>query len=103
MKKVFSKAAKQASKELAREMSSQLKRNAVNDGWKPEVAVGLGVSYANGEFQTEHAPEHGTMMFDLEYGTENTLAKGTIRKMHASRDELADRFATLFERAVFKK
>lgn len=102
MTKELRKAYEEASKELAREMSRQLKSNALADGWTPEVASGLKVSYEEGVFETSHNPEHSTMVFDLEYGSEASSPKGTIRKMSANKKELLDRFATLFERKAFK-
>ena len=100
-KPLFDAALKQAKRQLARDASRQLKRNAANDGWG-EVGAGLSVSYSNNLFEVKHDPEHSTQMFDLEYGTETTSPKGTIRKMYASTDELADRFAVLFDKAVKK-
>lgn len=102
MKKTFSTAYKTASKELAREMSRQLTHHAINDGWDREVAAGLSVNYDHGSFSTSHNPKHSAQVFDLEYGTETSAPKGTIRKMHASKGELADRFAKLIERSVKK-
>ena len=102
MKKIFSTAYKKASAELAREMSRQLKRNAYSDGWNPEVAAGLTVSYDNGAFSTSHNPAHSTTVFDMEYGTEQAKGKGTIRNMHNSTDEHVDRFAALYEKWVMK-
>lgn len=103
MTKDLKKAYEEASRELAREMSRQLKGNALKDGWDSQVAMGLNVSYDSGVFETSHNPAHSTEVFDLEYGTESQSGKATIRRMYSSKEDLLNRFAVLFERAVFKK
>jgi hypothetical protein len=102
VKKIFSEAFEKASKKLASEMSSQLTQNAQGDGWPSSVAQGLTVQYDQGTFNMGHAPEHSTMVFDLEYGTETNAPKGTLRKMHNSTKELTNRFATLYEKYLVK-
>ena len=102
MQKTFSKAFKKASEQLAREMDSQLKKNAVSDGWPQDVAHGLSVALDNGSFSTSHNPAHATVVFDMEYGGETASPKGTIRKMHNSTDELTARFASIYEKWLVK-
>lgn len=102
MKKIFSEAFEKASKRVAADMSKQLTRNAVRDGWHPDVAAGLTVSYSDGTFSSSHAPEHSTAVFDMEYGTETTAPKATIRKMQNSTKEISDRFSVLYEKILVK-
>lgn len=102
MKKIFSQAFKKAAEQTAKDMSAQVKRNAVRDGWPMNVAATVDVKFNSGNFEMTHAPEHNTAVFDLEYGTENNKGKHTLHKMYNSTDETKNRFAVHYVEDLFK-
>lgn len=99
MKKIFSQAFKEASELLAKEMDRQITRAARQDGWSRSAAKSLGVSYGEGGFNVNIAPGMETMAFDLEYGTETTSPKGTIRKFGKGANH-KDRFAVIYTKRL---
>lgn len=98
MQKIFSKAAEKAKRELSKAMDRQLKKNALKDGWDPEVAMGLTVSYDNGVFSTSHEPAHSDQVFTMEYGMPTSSPKATIRKLQSDSESALDAYAKLFEK-----
>lgn len=99
MKKIFSEAFAKASEQLAEEMDRQLKDAAYKDGWPIDVVEGLSV---DSSFKFSHSAEHSTVVFDMEFGNENSSPKGTVRKFGNDVKSLTGRFAHLYEKWVVK-
>jgi hypothetical protein len=98
----FKRLYKRALKELSKELTGQLQKHALQDGWDPKVAAGLTVSFNGTSLNAAHENQYGTMMFDLEFGTETTPPKATIRKMGNNTDDMRDKFAVICERLLSK-
>lgn len=101
--KAFTKAYKLAAKQLAHEMSQKLRENAAQDGWHPEVASGLTVKYGDEGFDIQNNLEHNTVVFDLEYGTQNKQGTATLHRFQNQTKEPLDRFAKLYKAALSKE
>lgn len=101
MKKIFSEAINKAGEKAAEELSEQLSQNAISDGWPKGAANSLTVKFNSGQFEMSHAPEHGTVVFDMEFGTETSKGTATIRKTLSSEKETANLFAGIYLQELF--
>jgi hypothetical protein len=100
---LFSKAYTEALDELTRRLGGQLKHRARNDGWPSLVANSLNVKFDEGKIIASlSSEEHSATAFDLEYGTESTIGKATVRKMANSKEEQLNLFAQIFKEKVTK-
>jgi hypothetical protein len=96
VKKIFSSAVERAGEKAAEELSEQLSNNAISAGWPADAANSLTVKFNGGNFEMFRSPEHSTVVFDMEFGTESRKGTATIRKTLSSTKETADRFASLY-------
>ena len=76
MKKYIA-AIEHAASQTARVMGAQLRQSAINDGWHPEAASSLNVSYEDGKFVAKSASDNA---FVHEYGKEGVPPKASVRK-----------------------
>ena len=77
---VVVKALKNTLHQMAVHMTDQVQQRALSEGWDPEVASSLTVNYQHKKFIMSVADEHKNRAFDIEFGTQNTAPKGTLRR-----------------------
>jgi len=100
--KAFTNAYTQASRQLARELERKLRSSAAQEGWG-QVAGGLTVGYGENGMSVGHAEGSASVVFDLEFGTQEQRGTGTIHRFKNNTQKPLDRFATLFKGTVGKE
>lgn len=79
MKRVIEKAEKSAHVAAAH-MEADLRRSALEHGWHHEVANSLTVNYHEGQFKVHVPEQYADKAYVHEFGDQNTLPTGVIRK-----------------------
>lgn len=79
MKKYLS-AVTNATHDIAKFMTYDLRSVAVREGWEPEVASGLSISYDGNKFAYNLGDQFSEQAFNHEFGTETTRPKATVRR-----------------------
>jgi hypothetical protein len=85
-------ATQKATQDTARYMTSQLRSQAQQSGWDPEVASTLNVVHENGKFQAKIPSSHADRAFVHEYGNENIKPTAAIRKFMNNPKNVEDAF-----------
>lgn len=93
---VVVKALKNSLHQLAVHMTDQLQQRALSEGWDPEVANSLTVNYQHKKFIMNVADEHKNRAFDIEFGTQKTAPKGTIRRFGNENEAAGVDFVRMF-------
>jgi hypothetical protein len=100
--KAFTTAYKKAAKQISREMETKLRESAAQEGWG-QASYALTVGYGENGMSVGHAEGAATVVFDLEFGTQEQSGKGTIHRFKNNTREPLDRFSELFEAYVVKE
>lgn len=91
MKKLL-EATQKAKQDTARYMTAQLRKQAAQSGWDPEVASTLNIAHEGGKFTAKVHPDHADRAFVHEYGDENVKPTAAIRKFMNDPKHVNDAF-----------
>lgn len=83
---VFEQGVEQVARRAARDLTAELRRSAVQQGWPGRVARALTVEYdpGTGDFAVRYPPEAAREVEDLEYGDQSSAPSPVLRRFHNS-------------------
>lgn len=78
--KHYAEAVSSATHDLARLMTVQVRQRALAEGWEPEVARDIALTFDGSKFDYHLGESHKDRAFVHEFGDERTPPKATIRR-----------------------
>lgn len=76
----FLKAITDATHDSTKIMTAEVRQHALNQGWEPEVAAGLTISFNGDNIKYDLGDKHRDRAFVHEFGDENKQPKATVRR-----------------------
>lgn len=90
-------AVNRATEDAAVYMTAELRNNALEHGWHPEVVSSMSVVHNSGSYHVQIHPDYQDRAFVHEFGDENTPPTAAIRKYSSSNGQ-QKAFMTLFNK-----
>jgi len=98
----LSQALKSTLHQLVLQMSEQVKHQALNDGWEPDVASALGVEHDGNKFSITVDDQYAARAFVHEFGDQDNPPKATLRKFGNQNGSAEATAVVLFDKFVSK-
>jgi hypothetical protein len=89
--------------QLTAQMTAQVRRHALSDGWEQDVANSLSVVHTNNSLSIQVDDQFADKAFTHEFGTENSSPKATLRKFGNQNESAEVAALAIFNKFVSKK